>query len=1028
MSRRISLPVLSLTLALFAMACGSSDDAAESVDLDDGSVASTDASDGSESDPGQIPDEGSPQDEVSPPPASGRVLTNLSDVEGWASGAFVRQITDAQDIPAGDAVTGRPGDWVIGNGQARFVIQGSDRHSGPCPYGGNVIDAARSDAPNGGYDVMGESCPFIQLGRTLLPEDFEILADGSDGPAILAVTGSDTLLDFINLQSLAQSYIGDIAQLPFDAGVDLPIRITVYYILSGDSAALRVITAIRNDSEAETQVLLLGEILDSGGAVEFFNPSSSKGGFGYQSLNPEPLKFLGFVGDDGSYAVAPDLAADGGPGGSYLAISGVAGIAYGTEQVLNLLLSTPEAIAEDPAAMVLEPGESAARGRWIVPGSGSFTTVTDALWAARGVETGQVTVTVTDKSGAPIAGQRVSLGQGGKAATQGRSGADGTFTARLPVGTWDLLPNPALRRVETAGKVTVEAGGAATASVVMEDQAHLSVVITDATGAPSPGKVSVRCVGPCPGVASPAERDVTFDSLPQGVQAVRFVGPTGKLQVAVPSGEYRVVVSRGPVYSVWPDDDLTGAPVTAVAGEATDVTAEIMKVVPTDGWVSGDLHVHGINSPDSPIRLERRVRSFLAEGVDAIVSTDHDVITDYGPTIAAMGAQELLASVIGEELTTFDYGHFNGFPLVYDPDDLTGGARDWGKGTGNGMSPAEIFAALASDEGEQVVQVNHPENGYFLLTQWDPLTDATYADPAGFRIDGEADPVTGDTGLWSMDFTALEILNGLSMNKFWSVANWWFTLLSRGHHKTATAVSDTHRAISDTGGIARTWAHVGPEHDSPQTFDAQAFAKAINAGAAFGSSGPFVTVNAYADAAPDTLAGLGDTLILAEKGTIWLQIQVRSPRWMRFDRIEVVGNVTVNTPTPGASNSTPPSPLATVELQLPEPEGAFHEANEAIQLEVTQDSWFIVLVYGTEEGGSPVMFPVIPKKDRAFAYTNPIWVDVGGDGWTPLIETQEPKPLGASKPGTRIPRPFPASAPELHQFLDWVLTEHGCGH
>ena len=93
----------------------------------------------------------------------------------WTKQVFAHQIIDEKDLIVGDAAQGRIGDWIIRNDVAKFIIQGPDRHSGPCSYGGNVIDVSYK----GGPDVIGELCLFldckkekwmINLGFCCLPQ------------------------------------------------------------------------------------------------------------------------------------------------------------------------------------------------------------------------------------------------------------------------------------------------------------------------------------------------------------------------------------------------------------------------------------------------------------------------------------------------------------------------------------------------------------------------------------------------------------------------------------------------------------------------------------------------------------------------------------------------------------------------------------------------------------------------------------------------------------------------------------------
>ncbi len=971
-----------------------------------------------------VPEVAAPDD--GPPPADplAPVATDLTEYDSLQAGAWVRKIDDAADLMDGEAVSGRVGDWLLGNDTARFIVQGPDRHSSPCPWGGNLIDASLVGENGSTHDVMGEACSFIQLGRTLLAERYDVISDGSEGPAILAVTGMSTLNDFLNLKSLVQSFIGNLAsQLSFDPDAEVQLKITIYYVLGADSNAIRVVTAVQNLG-ADNVIVLLGDLVDSGGAVEFFNPASSLKGFGYKGYNPESIDYLAFVGKTGSYAVVPDT------GGGYLAISGVAGIAYGIEDVLTSLVRPAEELAELPTVFDLKQDEIGVLGKWVVVGDGSLTSVTNTINTLRGAETGTLEITLLDTAGFAVPDHRVSFVQDGVAYSQARTDKDGKATAQLTAGVWDVAVDPSSRRVLVDAKgVTIATGKTESLELSVEAQASIVVAVADPAGQSIPAKVSVRCAADCPPGPTALNKDVDFDGPPGGVVATRFLGVDGAATIDVPSGDYTIVISRGPAWSVWPDNSLLGKPVSAAAGDSVNVSAVIEKVIDTTGWVNGDLHVHAINSPDSPVPNGRRVRAMMSEGVDVLVSTDHDFITDFAPTVAALGAEHEISTVVGEELTTFDYGHFNAFPLEHDADDLTGGARDWSNGEDDGWHPSKIFEALLADEGEQVVQVNHPENGYFRFVKWDANTDATYADPAGFRIAGAVgDEATGDTGLWSADFTAVEIMNGLSKTRFLETSSYWFTLLSRGLRRTGTAVSDTHKAIRSMSGGARTWARVGEDFDTPATFSAQEFAKAINEGRATGGTGPFVEVTA---ASGSQTAQIGDTLVIPAPGPVTFTAQVQVARWMAFDSVQLVSNVTDQAPEPGETGEASFDPVAEETVTLTGDDlvdGKAYKRVVTFELEVAEDGWYIVLVEGSD--AVPAMYPVYPSTGaRPFAFTNPIYIDVGGDGWTPPQPTAAPDPADAesAREAESLPMRRMTRA-EAQQLLHEIKETRGCSH
>ena len=151
----------------------------------------------------------------------------------------------------------------------------------------------------------------------------------------------------------------------------------------------------------------------------------------------------------------------------------------------------------------------------------------------------------------------------------------------------------------------------------------------------------------------------------------------GSVSVAVPPGHYFVYATRGPFASI---DRRRGHPrARDIAPPVTLQVQSLASQILPSGVVSGDFHVHGGASFDSSIPDLDRVVSFLATGVDVIIATDHDVVTDYVNTLAALGATNSIVVIPGVEQTpnilwyyvpgdTFPktLGHFNFWPLVPD--------------------------------------------------------------------------------------------------------------------------------------------------------------------------------------------------------------------------------------------------------------------------------------------------------------------------------------------------------------------------
>jgi hypothetical protein len=294
--------------------------------------------------------------------------------------------------------------------------------------------------------------------------------------------------------------------------------------------------------------------------------------------------------------------------------------------------------------------------------------------------------------------------------------------------------------------------------------------------------------------------------VPFGLADVRFVGPSGDSgEFALPPGDYEVVVSHGPEYSI--DKQR----ITVVSGATASVDAVLARVVDTGGFVAADYHVHLINSFDCMVTRDQRILTMLAEGVDFFATTDHDFVTDLRADITRLGGDGLVATVPGVETTTFNLGHFNIWPLTPDPTSHIGGPPDWGRaGVAPGMdfpslgsydlSPTELFAL--APEGS-VIQANHFNSsslGYFHLAGIDTAMDPpqSFSDPTRIRQN------PANTNLYDDGLTALELwIDGSrSQAELFEAANLgdWFNLLNQGRIKTGTADSDTHSTVSSAGG------------------------------------------------------------------------------------------------------------------------------------------------------------------------------------------------------------------------------------
>ena len=403
-----------------------------------------------------------------------------------------------------------------------------------------------------------------------------------------------------------------------------------------------------------------------------------------------------------------------------------------------------------------------------------------------------------------------------------------------------------------------------------------------------------------------------------GARTARLFTVHGEGVVELEEGDYRVVVGRGFEYT------LADESIRIDAGRVSTLDVVLERVVDTSGWVSSDFHLHAQGSPDSDDTNEYKVSALAAEGVEVPVSTDHDNITDWQPAVVALGLEEHVRMIIGEEVTTYAYGHFNVFPLAVDSEALNGGAFRWFQ-----VEAPDLFDSIRRDApAGHVIQVNHPRatrfGGYMEAVGFDP-------DSASFtRPD-----------MLSLEFDAIEVTNGKRGEGAATSQGFqdWVGLLAGGHRVAGTGNSDSHHALTTLVGFPRNFVQVGK--DDPPAVTGQDLADAVHGLRLSVSAGPFVTAR------------------LDEAGDV--DVRVQAAPWVAVDRLQLVvdGEVVDTVALSGARESV-------VRFE------------GVLETNLDQDAFVIVVV----EGDAP-MDPLYPGK-LPFAFTNPLFVDVDGDGtWTP---------------------------------------------
>jgi len=456
------------------------------------------------------------------------------------------------------------------------------------------------------------------------------------------------------------------------------------------------------------------------------------------------------------------------------------------------------------------------------------------------------------------------------------------------------------------------------------------VEIRDDADVPIPARLTFRSVGDTP--------KLYFTTIDIGREEVGGIAAydrvfvlRGDCELHVPVGQYDVWVSHGPEW------DTTRERIEVKPGADVEVHAKLHHVIDTPGWISGDFHVHAAASLDSRVPMRDRVHQFVADGVDLIVSTDHNVIADYAPLIAELGVSDLLASATGDEITTKTWGHFGAFPLQPEEGELGHGAIAVSK-----RAPAEIFADVRKHAPAALIDIHHPrlehgDIGYFHLAGLDEKTGK--ATRPGF----------------SMDFDAVEVLNGYQdadRKTLDRVVGDWIAFLDAGKRVAATGNSDTHHLTFNLGGYPRNYVALG---DVPiAKIDAAMVVTAVKAGRSYLTTGPIVDASIGG-------ASLGDTATVKD-GKALLKLRVRAASWVSTRTITIIG-------PGGAVLATRPAPTTTSVVRF----------DDVIPLDFARDGYVIVRVDG-DQPMAPNVGDIASWQVYPLAITNPIWVDVDGDG------------------------------------------------
>lgn len=804
------------------------------------------------------------------------------------------RVTKPSELVGGLTQKGRAGDYKIYNAKIAVIIAQAGDARGYHPYGGTILDADVI-RPEGqaGNSHFGEVINAFDL-AVMKPSRVEVISDGSNGKeARIRFYGDEAVMPLFDsiFSNLFEATV-------FDLGWNID------YVLEPSSDALRIEHSATNRSKASVEIgLPIVAFFYGAGAPPFmpgygFTPPSANG-FG---------DYYGAVGDEVSYLYG---RSDG--------------------KISVIITNSGVVIAGVGEGFKLRAHESATVTQHLVVGDGDLSR-TQESWRrlVRGSPGQPVSGRVVDTSGAPVAGARVHItlatpsDPGRDYVTFGRTGPDGRFMLSLEPGSYRAVVAAGTYLVGEPTPLQVAGAPVTNLELSVGKPGTLRYRVVDAQDRLLPVKLSIRPEGrPVQQLAPRFGESNQAYGLLSTVFAVK-----GQGEVELPRGDYTVFVSRGSEYEIAEER------VTILPAASATLEARLSRSVRTSGWLSTDTHVHAQLSPDSTDLYPMKVSSMVTEGLQIPVSTEHEAIGDFNPAIRALGVEAWMQGIVGSEITTFTYGHFNAFPLIPDPTKAGNGRIDW-----YGKRPAETFAAIRANPGKPFLQVNHPRSvsiGGYLSAMGFDRASYSFHRPQDF----------------SYDFDGLEVANGCDVPfiEAETMAD-WFAFLNNGHRIYATGATDNHHASNGEMGYPRTYVRMPT--DDPHLAQIEDMRASFMAGRLVVSCGPFLEAKLGH-------AEIGE-IVPVDGDRIAITVRVAAPSWMSVDQLEVVVNGAVVTTVP-----IPPSPGAERFM-----------GTVTAPVAAGRDGWAIIRVRGREAHG------VWARNRPSYAFTNPFFLDGDHDGaWT----------------------------------------------
>jgi len=562
-------------------------------------------------------------------------------------------------LPSGPGAEGRPGDWLLVNARARFVVGGEDR-ADPSPlYAGALLDAAL----HGQEDYVRVLAPHVGTGPAPSVVCEEVRALGPDtqhGAATVMAMGHWARDDAVIVRTL--------------------------YRLEPDSPAIEIITSLENLGPRTLREVDLCDVVYHGRTERFvegvgWHPSGRSGQANCFCFFADRLAWGLFA------AAAMPMHTTNRDGWSRLTY----------------------------CQHTVPPGEVRTYRRRLLAAVGGPEQIGREVLALTRPPTGEVRVHVEERgTGAPVAGASVVFeSPPGRPATIAFSDQRGDLQAAVRAGSCRVTCR-AQGRDPFQCRFAVRRGSQSALTVRMCRPARLRVRVREAAGRRSTPTSARLTLAQAAAGAPPLPEAPFYSRFEPGT--ILLVPRSGELEVPLPpapgqeTGTYIAVASKGPLY------DTAAALATVEAGRTATVELTLRRVIDPGDYVAVDFGQRMGASPDSALTPAERALLNDCEGLDGAVVVGRAVAAASAPAARPEGPP-VLAALEGST------PHTGRFTLIMLPEDAAMVTEplpprgEWGE------DAEQVFGTMRRYFPRSLIQVDapmHEHTGYFRLTGFRP--------------------------------------------------------------------------------------------------------------------------------------------------------------------------------------------------------------------------------------------------------------------------------------------------------------------